>query len=137
MSVARGTIGGGIGRGIDAQVIAAWEAALAEYSGALDEHRSFLLAVEADDDAENDAEHDAEHDGSLAQPVFVPPADLEPLPASLLPWARQLLEQTNGLVQLAGELAERSERALAARTPNHRHRLVATDSAASTWDALL
>jgi hypothetical protein len=128
MSTERGTA-----RGIDAAVVAAWEAALVEYSGALDEHRSFLLAIEADDDAE----HDSGHDGSLAQPVFVPPADLEPLPEALLPWARQLLEQTNGLVQLAGELAERSERALAARTPNHRHRLVAADSAASTWDALL
>jgi hypothetical protein len=77
-----------------------WEQALHAYSAALDEQRSALLSVEADTLAKYDA---------VAPPGFVPPVILQPMPAALAPWARQLMEQTDGLLQLAGELATRSE----------------------------
>lgn len=82
-----------------------------------------LLAVEADLATDHDV---------VVPPSFVPPPDLAPMPVEMLPWARQLLDQTSGLVQLAGELAERSERGLA-----NRPRPVTADAAASTLDALL
>lgn len=114
--------------GVDAVVVAAWEEALRAYASGLDEHRTTLLGVEADSAAVLPVE---------PPPAFVPPADLQPMPESLLPWARQLLEQTSGLVQLAAELAERSERSLALNGRNHRHRPILADASVSTWDALL
>jgi hypothetical protein len=114
---------------VDAAFVGAWEAALAAYSETLDEHRSILQAMELEA---------AEVAWELQSPTeFVPPEHLPPMPDALLPWARQLLEQTGGLVQLAAELAARSERAMSARGPNARHRLGAADTAASTWDTLL
>jgi hypothetical protein len=116
---------------VDALFVAVWEEALAAYSETLEEHRSILQAVELE---VVDAAWELQ-----SPPEFVPPADLPPMPGALLPWARQLLAQTDGLVQLAAELAARAERAMAARGagPGSRHRLGAADTVASTWDTLL
>jgi hypothetical protein len=75
-----------------------WERLLWSYSAALDEQRLSLTALEA---------------GVLVDvtPIvpgaFEPPADMPPMPVDLQDWARQLLAETTGLVNVASDLAIR------------------------------
>jgi len=95
---------------IDVPADSRWERVLRAYSDALEQQRTVLLAIELDVLANRD----------VVVPLgFVPPSSMPPLPAELDRWARQLMEQTNGLIQLANELAARPRpgRHLAARRP--------------------
>lgn len=104
---------------------AMWEPTLWAYSAALDEHRAVLHAVEMD----------AVLEEVPAAPSFVPPVDAPPLPAEYVPWARTLLETTNGLIEQARELATRSELRRTPRPSQPALHLVGV--ADSTVDALL
>ena len=99
-----------------------WEQVLSAYSAALDEHRSVLLVIEADVAADHDVP---------PAPSFVPPPSMPPLPHQLVSWAQTLMGTTDGLVQLATELATRSE---PQRPSRPTHASVANEA---TLDALL
>jgi hypothetical protein len=102
--------------------LADWEQVLSAYSAALDEHRSVLLAIEADLAAEYDVP---------PAPSFVPPPTMPPIPPELAAWAQTLMGTTRALVQLAAELATRSE---PQRPSRPAHAAVANDA---TLDAFL
>ena len=108
--------------GSSAADLAEWEQVLSAYSAALDEHRSVLLAIEAD--------VVAEYDVSPA-PSFVPPPSLPPIPPELSSWAQTLMDTTDALAQLAAQLATRSG---PQRPSRPAHASVASDA---TLDALL
>jgi hypothetical protein len=77
-----------------------WEPTLWAYSAALEEHRTVLQGVEMDVEIA---------DVIPVPPSFVAPADPPPMPDEYVPWARTLLETTEGLIQFAKDLALRSE----------------------------
>jgi len=104
---------------------AMWEPTLWAYSAALDEHRAVLQAVDMD----------AELTDVPVAPAFVAPAGAPPLPEEYVPWARTLLETTDGLIQLAKDLAVRSE--LRRTAGPLQPALHAADVVDSTVDALL
>ena len=105
-----------------ASALAEWEELLAGYSAALDEHRSVLLCIEDDVAAELDV---------AAAPSFTLPTGVSPMPPEVVPWAQTLMNTTDALMQLAKELATRSELHRPTRPP---HAPVASEA---TLDALL
>ena len=105
-----------------AEALGEWEEVLSAYSAALDEHRSVLLVIEADVVADHDVP---------PAPRFVPPSSMPPMPDELVSWAQTLMGTTDGLVQLATELATRSE---PQRMSRPTHASVANEA---TLDALL
>ena len=70
-----------------------------------------------------------------APPCFVAPVAPPPLPDEYVPWARTLLETTDGLLQLAKDLALRSE--LRQRDRPLHAALHVGEAAESTLNALL
>jgi len=105
-----------------AAALAEWEQVLASYSAALDEHRSVLLAIEADAVAEYDVP---------PAPSFVPPPSMPSMPHELVAWAQTLMSTTDALVHLATQL---STRANPQRPSRPAHVSVANEA---TLDALL
>jgi hypothetical protein len=107
---------------------AIWEPTLLAYSAALDDHRSALQAVELDIDIQ-----------VPIAPTFVAPVDVPPMPDEYVPWARTLLETTDGLIEMAKQLATRSElrRGQRAQRPQPVLLAVGAGVGESTLDALL
>lgn len=85
---------------------AEWERVLRAYAASLQEHRAVLTAIEADTVADAPVHAPAE---------FIPPSELPLLPEALRPWARSLLEATDGLSACAARLSSRAQLQVSAR----------------------
>jgi hypothetical protein len=86
-----------------------WEPTLWAYSATLEEHRAVLESIEMDIVVDDEVP---------MPPPFAAPEDAPPMPDEYVPWARTLLETTDGLISLAKSLALRSELRRAER-PHH------------------
>lgn len=77
---------------VEADALEIWDDLLRAYAETVELQRSFLLAVES---------ADAPDQGVFDLPVFEVPDHVPPMPTSLEPWARSLVGEVAGLVELA------------------------------------